>query len=184
MKKFLILLSLSALVWPCYGQSFSRTYNEATNQISWPNQFEPKKSDFYVHNEIEIQASPERVWQLLIDAGNWPKWYDGIQKIRFENADKRQLELGEKVFWLSMGQSLTNTITEFEPFKRLAWTFLEPKIQGHHAWLILPTANGCKIITDESQTGKLARLQKVFLPRKLIKQHDRWLKLLKEQAEK
>jgi uncharacterized damage-inducible protein DinB/uncharacterized protein YndB with AHSA1/START domain len=141
-------------------------------------------SDFYVHNEIEINATPEQVWQLLVRAKDWIQWYDGIQNIRFEDSAQEALAKDTKVFWNSMGQSLNNTVVEFKPYQALAWQFNEAKIQGHHAWVIIPTATGCRVITDESQTGRLAKLQKIFLPKKLMKQHDKWLRLLKREAEK
>lgn len=184
MKETIILIGILISVFQSQAQSYSRKYNEAENRIEWPERFNPKVSDFYVHNEIEINASPEQVWQLLIQANNWIEWYDGIQNIKIEDSTQQYLVEGTKVFWNSMGQSLQNTIVEYVPNERLAWQFNETKIQGHHAWLIVPTDLGCKVITDESQTGKLAKLQKVFLPRKLMRQHDTWLRLLKQEAEK
>lgn len=184
MKSILIfnIIIFSSLI--LQAQTASRKYVESENRINWPYLFDPKESNFYVHNEIEINASPEEVWKLLIQANNWIKWYDGIQNIKFEDSAQQVLALDSKVFWNSMGQSLNNTIVEFEPYQRLAWQFDEKKIQGHHAWLIVPTENGCKVITDESQTGTLAKLQKLFLPKKLMKQHDLWLRLLKQEAER
>jgi len=171
-------------VFQMQAQTYSRKYNEAENQIRWPEKFNPKVSDFYVHNEIEISATPEQVWLLLIESKKWITWYDGIQNIKFEDSTQQNLAKDTKVFWNSMGQSLNNTVSELVPNERLAWTFEEAKIQGHHAWLIIPTSFGCKVITDESQTGKLAKLQKIFLPRKLMKQHDNWLQILKIEAER
>lgn len=184
MKKTIILLGMLLTVFQSPAQTYSRKYHEAENKIHWPDKFNPKGSDFYVHNEIEINASPAQVWQLLIQAKNWRNWYDGIQHIQFEDTTQQNLAKETQVFWNSMGQSLNNTVVEYVPNERLAWQFNETNIQGHHAWLITPTENGCKVITDESQTGKLARLQKIFLPRKLMKQHDKWLRLLKQEAEK
>ncbi|MGF1637653.1 MAG: SRPBCC domain-containing protein [Cyclobacteriaceae bacterium] len=184
MNKILIMIAILFFNSTIYAQTFSRKYNEAENRINWPKEFDPKISDFYVHNEIEINATPDQVWQLLIQAKDWISWYDGIQNIRFEDSIQVQLAKNTKVFWNSMGQSLNNTVVEFEPNKTLSWQFNEAKIQGYHAWVIIPTANGCRVITDESQTGKLAKLQKIFIPKKLMKQHDNWLKLLKMEAEK
>jgi hypothetical protein len=175
---FLIILST------LQAQERSRKYNPTENQIHWPTQFDPKKSDFYVFNAIEIMAPPAIVWELLIHASSWPKWYKGIQNITFEDHNHFQLLPNTKVFWNSMGQSLHNVVTEFIPMERLAWQFNESKIQGHHAWLIIPTPLGCRVITAESQTGRLAKLQKLFLPKKLLKQHENWLVLLKSESEK
>ncbi len=184
MKTAFILLALLAFASNIQAQSYSKKYKPAENLIVWPAEFDPARSDFYVHNEIEIAALPERVWQLLVAASDWSNWYDGIQQMKFEDSLQQDLAKNTKVFWRSMGQDLNNTVVEFEPASRLAWQFWEPKIQGHHAWVIVPTATGCRVITDESQTGTLAKLQKIFLPNKLLKQHDKWLRLLKAEAEK
>ncbi|EON76025.1 hypothetical protein ADIS_3503 [Lunatimonas lonarensis] len=183
MKTHLSILLIMLKISVVNAQISSKKFNPETNLIEWPEQFNPEKSDFYVHNEIEINAAPEVVWKLLIEASDWNKWYGNIQDIQFENPQQRDLSAGTKVFWKSMGQELNNTVMQFDPNKALAWQFDEANIQGYHAWLIIPTENGCKVITDESQTGRLARLQKVFLPNKLKKQHDEWLVKLKEHAE-
>ena len=183
MKTLLSTLIIMLNVSVVNAQISSKKFNPETNLIKWPVQFHPEKSDFYVHNEIGINAAPEVVWKLLIEASDWNKWYGNIQDIQFENPQQRNLSAGTKVFWKSMGQELNNTVMQFESNKALAWQFEEANIQGYHAWLIIPTENGCKVITDESQTGRLARLQKVFLPNKLRKQHDEWLRLLKDKAE-
>ncbi|MCH7396751.1 SRPBCC domain-containing protein [Belliella sp. DSM 107340] len=183
MKTYLSILLIMLNFSVVNAQISSKKFNPETNLIEWPKQFNPEKSDFYVYNEIEINTAPDVVWKLLIEASDWSKWYNNIQNIQFENPQQRNLSAQAKVFWKSMGQELNNTVTQFEPNKALAWQFDEPKIQGYHAWLIIPTENGCKVVTVESQTGRLARLQKVFLPNKLRKQHDEWLVKLKEQAE-
>ncbi len=180
---FLIIITALFSMQQSCAHSLSSKYDEAANKINWPDQFDPRQSDFYVHNEIEINASPEVVWKLMVEAHDWKNWYEGIENIRFEDPEQRRLELNTKVFWNSMGQSLNNTVLDCRPYASLAWQFDEEKIQGYHAWVIIPTESGCKVVTDESQNGKLARLQKIFIPRKLMKQHDNWLRLLKEQAE-
>jgi hypothetical protein len=183
MKKIWITMILTMIVLSLYSQVSRKKYIESENLIEWPIGFNPKEADFYVHNQIEINASPEVVWDLLINVGDWNSWYNGIQNIKFEGQEEQILRLGSKVFWNSMGQSLNNTIIQYGPNKALTWQFNESKIQGCHAWIILPTDNGCLVITDESQTGHLAKLQKLFLPNKLKKQHNDWLRLLKQQAE-
>lgn len=172
-----------AVVFSIEAQQSSKKFNALENKIKWPDAFDPSRSDFYVHNEIEISASPEVVWSILVMSSRWNEWYDGIQQIKFEDETKSDLYMGAKVFWRSMGQNLHNTVMQFEPNTALAWQFNESKIQGYHAWLIIPTPDGCKVITDESQTGRLANLQKLFLPNKLLRQHDDWLRKLKERAE-
>jgi hypothetical protein len=70
-----------------------------------------------------------------------------------------------------------------KPRRRLSWESRKTLIQGYHAWLIVPTEKGSKLITDESQHGFLARMQWIFIPSKLRGLHDEWLMKIKEKAE-
>ncbi len=82
-----------------------------------------------------------------------------------------------------MGQLFEGAIREFVPYSRLAWETRNEKIMAYHAWLIIPNEEGFLLITDEVQKGKLARLQKTFLPNKLRKLHDIWLTGFKTKSE-
>lgn len=83
-----------------------------------------------------------------------------------------------------MGLSFRSTIKEFEPYRLLAWESVKKSIQGYHVWLIIPTASGCRVITDESQNGWLTFLEKTFQRKKLKRLHDVWLTELKRKAER
>lgn len=36
-------------------------------QIHWPAEYDPAKSAFFVHNQIDISAPPEVVWDIITD---------------------------------------------------------------------------------------------------------------------
>ncbi|MEZ5041878.1 MAG: SRPBCC domain-containing protein [Saprospiraceae bacterium] len=153
--------------------------------IIWPQAFNPENSKFYVHNEIEINAQPQVVWGILINAKEWHTYNKGAQSpIEFVDTTAKTLQDGLKFNFHTMGLKFQPIINEFVPYERLAWTSRIKSIQGYHAWVIVPTANGCRLITAESQNGFLTFMQKVFQPKKLLKLHDEWLNLIKERAEK
>lgn len=154
-----------------------------TDTISWPAKYQPSKSRFYVHNEIMINASPATVWGILIDALEWENWYKGAKNIRFADTNHQQLQANSVMNWQTMGLKFRSTIKAFEPNRLLAWESVKKSIQGYHVWLIIPTANGCKVITDESQNGWLTFLEKTFQRNKLKRLHDVWLTELKRKAE-
>ena len=83
-----------------------------------------------------------------------------------------------------MGLKLFPVMKEYVPNERMAWEVRRGNLTAYHAWVIVPTENGCRLITPEAQNGFLTFLQKVFQPNKLLKLHDKWLKLIKERAEK
>ena len=85
--------------------------------------------------------------------------------------------------WNTMNQDFESRIKEFVPPFRLSWESSKSSIRGYHAWLIIPTDTGCRVVTDESQHGRLVVAQKIFLPNKLRKLHGVWLGKLKKKAE-
>jgi hypothetical protein len=50
--------------------------------------------------------------------------------------------------------------------------------------MIIPTAEGCKVISDESQNGPKTKLEKIFAPNMVRKDLHNWLIRLKEESEK
>jgi uncharacterized protein YndB with AHSA1/START domain len=159
-----------------------QTREESARHIRWPSEYEPAKATFFVHNEIEIQASPEAVWEILIAAEKWPEWYEGASDVRTPDA-QGLLRKGQTFQWNTMGLAFESEVVEFDAPYRLAWESRRPFIRGYHAWRIIPQGNGCKVITDESQFGTLAVMQKIFIPHKLEKLHDIWLAEMKKRAE-
>ncbi len=154
-----------------------------SDRINWPEAYDPSVSKFYVHNEIEIKASPEKVWPILLDALHWSDWYSGASELRFENSRDSVLHDGAAFYWKTMGLHFRSEIKEFELNRLLAWESKKSSIQGYHVWLIIPTAEGCKVITDESQNGWITFFEKIFQGNKLHRQHDEWLAGLKMKAE-
>jgi uncharacterized protein YndB with AHSA1/START domain/uncharacterized damage-inducible protein DinB len=177
MTKFIFLISLFATIF-----SVSAQQNDA-EKINWPANYEPAKSKFYVHNEIEINAKPEVVWAILIDALKWESWYVGAKDVTLSDSIQKMLQANSVIKWQTMGFKFTSYIKEYEPNKLLAWESVKKQIQGYHVWLIVPTSNGCKVITDESQNGWLTFFEKTFQGKKLKKLHDVWLGELKKRAE-
>lgn len=151
--------------------------------INWPENYKPEEAVFFVHNEIEINASPETVWEILIDAEKWQEWYVGAENVQIINNSNGVLN-EESVFrWKTMGLNFSSEIKEFVPNERLSWESRKRSIKGYHAWLIIPTESGSRVITDESQNGWLSFLEKIFQPNKLHGLHDIWLQELKKKAE-
>jgi hypothetical protein len=162
----------------------TKKYNPSTNLVVWPDEFNPEKAKWFVYNEIEINAKPEVVWDILIDAKKWHTFYSGVQSpVAFMDTTASTLRNGLKFKLHTMGLKLEPEMKEFVPNERMAWEVRRGNLTGYHAWVIVPTANGCSLITPEAQNGFLTFMQKVFQPNKLLKLHDTWLKLIKARAE-
>lgn len=151
-------------------------------QVNWPDGYLPEDASFFVHNEIDIDAPPEIIWELLVKAEDWSNWYDGASNIDIRG-NETSLQPGSVFDWRTMGLTFESTITEFVPYERLSWESEKSLIRGYHAWLILPTDTGSKVITAESQRGFLSVMERIFQPNKLRKLHDVWLQELKRLSE-
>lgn len=157
--------------------------NLGADVIRWPAQYAPDEARFFVTNTIDIAAPPEVVWDILINAGQWESYYDGASDLALP-VESGGLLADDTVFsWKTMGLSFTSTIEEFEPPYRLAWESRRPRLVGYHAWLIIPTDEGCRLLTEESQYGFLATMEGIFIPNKLHRRHDMWLEAIRERAE-
>ena len=185
----LTLASLGGISWllsSCYSHKkviqSSLPYSE---KINWPQGFKPVESDFFIHNEIDIGAPPQVVWDILIHAAKWPEWYNRAEGINLMNSDGGKLSASSVFIWNPAGK-FTSTVKEFNPPYSTAWLGEtdHKKMTVYNAWVIIPTKDGCKVIANETQNGPKTKVEKVFAPNMVSKNIGQWLVGLKEQAEK
>jgi uncharacterized protein YndB with AHSA1/START domain len=68
---------------------------------------------------VDIQASPERVWQVLRDAAGWPDWSETVDDLRL--LDEGPFGLGSRARVKQPKMSvLTWKVTELEPGRSFA----------------------------------------------------------------
>ena len=70
--------------------------------------------------ERHIAASPEVVWNLLVDLDAWPQWGPSIQRAELAGTGPMKLGSQGKV-WTPIGLALPFEITEFEDHRCWAW---------------------------------------------------------------
>lgn len=163
----------------------TKEYDSTTNLVVWPEELHPTNASWYVYNEIEIAASPEEVWNILIDAKKWHTFYKGVESpIEFFDSTATKLKNGLQFRMNTMGLEIFPTMKEFIPNERMAWEVERNGLHAYHAWVIVPTEKGCRLITPESQNGFFTFLQRIFQPNKLLNLHEHWLEVIKARAEK
>ena len=184
MKYSFMLLGLMLVLSGCYSvnKTVENSYPHSKN-INWPEAYQPEESKFFVHNEIDINASAVTVWNVLIKAREWEEYYDGATDVVLIDNNNGLLNENSVFTWKTMGLDFTSTIKEFEEPYRLSWESRRKSIQGYHAWLIIPTENGSKLVTSEAQHGFMTFPQKIFVPNKLWRLHDAWLAEIKRRSE-
>lgn len=158
------------------------------NKTIWPEKYDPKVSAIYALNDIDVKASPETVWKLLIDAENWSGYFPPEDQVKILSGEP-ELQLGTKWSRVTVGFPMSLTVTEFEPFHRIAWeTTVDGDQSGssaYHGWVITPAEDGCHVLTEETQQGaffleELGRKN----PGALYRYHQDWVERLAQAAEK
>ena len=150
--------------------------------IVWPEHFAPANCPIHVRNEIAIAAPPERVWAWLARAQRWPSWYANAANVTFLDGAPPDLGAATRFRWRTFGVTITSTVREHAPPFRLAWDATSFGVEAYHAWLITPTAEGCHVLTEETQHGFLARLGALAMPRRMWRYHQVWLESLRDRA--
>jgi uncharacterized protein YndB with AHSA1/START domain len=78
---------------------------------------------------ISINATPGRVWRLLTDTHQWPRWGPSVQRVESPN---RFIEKGDRGrVKTAAGVWLPFEITEFEPERYWAWKVAGVRATGH-----------------------------------------------------
>jgi uncharacterized protein YndB with AHSA1/START domain len=127
--------------------------------------------------EIAIDAPPERVWALLTEINNWPKWQQDITKAEISGP----LQSGTGFSWTS-GAHIRSRIALVQPLEAFAWTGTAYGAKAIHVWKLQRLPGGKTLVkTDESMDGFLLTL--FFSSKKLEETDRRWLNYLKAAAE-
>jgi hypothetical protein len=50
--------------------------------IKWPEDMVPSCSPIHCTNELEVAASPETIWSLLLDSKAWLSFYPGVEHVQ------------------------------------------------------------------------------------------------------
>lgn len=133
-----------------------------------------------VHAELQVQiaASPAKVWALLVNASSWPKWDEHIEKVTASGL----LRTGMPFVWTTGGTAIHSQVQLFEPERRLAWTGTALTAKAIHVWQLEPIPQGHTMVTvRESMDGPF--LAQLFSSRKLAEADTEWLASLKHAAE-
>lgn len=149
---------------------------------SWPAGLAPAEVPVYAYNELRTPLPAERLWPVLLRAGTWPTWYDNARDVVLD--DGGEVLTGSSTFtWTTFGMRVRSTVRELTPHRRLGWEGRGRGSFGYHRWDLTPTEDGgTLVVTEEVQTGLLARLLGRVVKRSIERQHQRWLEALVERA--
>jgi hypothetical protein len=94
-----------------------------------------------------IDASPDRVWSLLTDAGGFPRWNSTVSRIG------GAISLGEKLeiqVPAAPGRTFKPRVTAFEPRARMVWSDgAAPMFKGVRTFTVASSSGGATAFSME-----------------------------------
>lgn len=91
-----------------------------------------------ISTEIEIYASAERIWQILMDFAAYPQWNPYIREISGEAKVGSKIKVHMKPEW-EKGVTLHPRIIRLEPRKEFTWKgsfFFSGLLDGEHSFIL------------------------------------------------
>ncbi|MCA1675012.1 MAG: SRPBCC family protein [Actinobacteria bacterium] len=116
----------------------------------------------HVETAVEIDAGPERVWEVMTDVERWPEWTTSVE--RAERLDDGRLQGGSRtrlkqprfppVVW---------TVTELDPGRSFSWTAGNVGVTSIGEHRVVPGASGGVTVNlSLRQEGPLAAFLALF----------------------
>lgn len=138
-----------------------------------------------IETEIIINAAPEKIWKVLLDFENYPRWNPFIRSIKGETKVGEKLSISIKPPD-GMGMSFTPVVLNLEPKKELRWKGklgMKGIFDGEHYFKLVDDAHGStKFIQGEKFSGILVPLMPKALE-KTKEGFEQMNKAVKEECE-
>ena len=147
--------------------------------IVWPPGLETDRAYVHAHNELIIPAPAEVCFAWLSRAALWPTWYSNCGGLKFDSVPGPDLALGTAFSWTTFGAPVHSTVRRYERPFHLAWDATAFGIRAHHAWVIVPQGDHCRVITEENQVGIVPFFLRWYLTGMLERGHQTWLEGLR-----
>jgi uncharacterized protein YndB with AHSA1/START domain len=131
-------------------------------------------------SEIEIDAGPEAVWEVLTAFERWPSWNRDVKSLTMQGG----VAPGSVFRWKAGPGTITSTIQRVERPRLIAWTGKTLGIKAIHFWHLEPRDGRTFVRTEESYEGLVARLFRRSLQKTLDRALADGLRYLKTEVER
>ena len=130
--------------------------------------------------ELEIQAKPEKVWDILADIEAWPKWQDTdfaklVTPAPVKEGSKFEAKLG--------GVRWALTVTRADRPRSIIWAGRRIGLNAVHGWEFEEREGKTIATTWETMSGWLMIPLYLMIRRSLRAWDKKWLADLKARAE-
>jgi uncharacterized protein YndB with AHSA1/START domain len=138
-----------------------------------------KNAPLKARKEVVIDAPFDKVWAVLTGIDRWPEWQPDVSSAKLEG----DLAVGSIFRWKAKGTKIASVLQILEPKRRIGWTGRSIGMKAVHTWVLDPRGNGTRVVTEESLSGWLPHVLKIFDSAFLEKSLMRSLQVLKTRVE-
>lgn len=139
-----------------------------------------EKAPILAKTRIEIEATPEIIWNIMADIEAWPNWNSKVKKACL----KGELKEGTQFVWKAEPGKITSLIQNVEPPHILSWTGRVMGINSVHVWKIEVKDSKTVVESEESWEGMLSSDMRELMQKMLEDSLNYGLKNLKIEAER
>lgn len=131
---------------------------------------------------VEIAASPDKVWALLTNAADFPRWNSTVTSIEGEISEGQRIAVRVP---LAPNRVFKPRVTASERARRMVWSDgAAPMFKGERTFLLDPRGDGSTLFSmSEVFTGVMLPMIKGSLP-DFTKAFEQYAADLKREAEK
>ena len=138
-----------------------------------------------LRTEIDIDARPEKVWEILMDFESYPDWNPFIRSISGEAKVDSTLKVRLQPEG-GTGMTLTPSVVVADANKKFAWKgkfFISGLFDGRHEFILQPTGDGgTNFVHREEFTGILVPILWPMLEKNTTRGFNDLNKALKDRA--
>jgi hypothetical protein len=135
-----------------------------------------------IRTEIQINATPEKVWNVLTDFSSFPEWNPFVKKLEGEVAVGNQIKISLP------GMNFKPVVLKFETNKELRWLghlFFKGLFDGEHSFTIIDNQDGTStFVHAENFGGILVPIFKKMLLNDTKPGFEKMNQALKERVER
>ncbi len=139
-----------------------------------------RKAPVFSEGRIEVDATPEALWDLMAAFENWPKWNPDVQSVKLDGP----VAEGTTFHWRAGATRLVSTLRLVDRPNGLGWTGRTMGIRAIHVWRFTVRPGGALASMEESFDGAVAKLFRKRLQRQLDETTNESLQRLKKTVER
>jgi hypothetical protein len=88
------------------------------------------KAKTYLIDSIQINASVQRVYSLIANINDWPKWFEGVSEVHLNDGAME----GKTFIWKANGYKIKSKLHTVRPNSDIGWTGNIWWLSAVHNW--------------------------------------------------